>query len=509
MSIASPTPSPFHRTPRLRAVPDLAAAPETLTGSDAVALEDALAPAARHLRTTTDAGATASALRHHHAAPARDLPAVVRPELVPTLSGDYLDYANLDHAASTPALERVAAAVAEATRTYSSVHRGTGWLSRVTSAHYEAAREEVARFVGARQDDVVVFTRNTTDSVNLLARALPRDTSVVVFSSEHHATLLPWSRRDTVRLPVPGSARDAEVLLEDALRALPRGTARRPRQALVVLSAASNVTGEIWPVERLTAVARRYGARVLLDAAQLAAHRTLDIAALDVDWVAFSGHKVHAPFGAGVLAGRSDWLDAANPYLAGGGASAEVTERSTRWATGPARHEAGSPNVLGAVALAAACATIREHRVAIEQHEALVTARLLDGLRDLDGVTTYSLFGDDHDRGPVVTFTVDGLDSNLVAAALSAEHGIGVRAGRFCAHLLVDALLEEDGDDEPHATAVRVSAGLATTEEHVERLLRAVAVLVAEGPGTDYVELDGQGWVPVDDTRELDAPLPW
>lgn len=496
MSIASTTTSPtFHRRPRLRAVPDPAPQHLLTTTSDAVTSPDAVAPA--------------SVDRHHAAGPVRDLPAVVRPDLVPTLSGDWVDYANLDHAASTPALERVARAVAEATRTYSSVHRGTGWLSRVTSAHYEAARDEVARFVGARDDDVVVFTRNTTDSVNLLARSLPRDTSVVVFSSEHHATLLPWNRRNTVRLPVPGSAIDAEVLLDTALAALPQGTARRPRHALVVLTGASNVTGEIWPVERLVAVARRHGARVLLDAAQLAAHRAVDLRALDVDWVAFSGHKVHAPFGAGVLAGRRDWLDDARPYLAGGGATAEVTEAGTRWATGPARHEAGSPNVLGAVALAAACATIREHRAVIEQHEALVTARLLDGLRAIGGVTTYSLFGDDHDRGPVVTFTVDGLDSHLVAAALSAEHGIGVRAGKFCAHLLVDALLEDDTDDQPHDTAVRVSAGIATTEEHVERLLAAVAVVASQGPGTDYVEAPGQGWLPVDDTRQLDAPLPW
>ena len=369
MSIAStsaPTPSPtFHRRPRLRAVPD--------------------AVAHRHLPAP---------------AGARDLPLVVRPDLVPTLSGDLVDYANLDHAASTPAFERVARAVESATRTYSSVHRGTGWLSRVTSAHYEAARDEVARFVGAREDDVVVFTRSTTDSVNLLARALPRDTSVVVFASEHHATLLPWRGRDTVRLPVPGSTRDAEALLEAALRALPGGTTRRPRQALVVLTAASNVTGEFWPVERLTAIARRHGARVLLDAAQYAAHQVIDLGALDVDWVAFSGHKVHAPYGTGVLAGRSDWLDAAQPYLAGGGATVQVTERGTRWATGAARHEAGSPNVLGAIALAAACATIREHRAAIEDHEARLTERLVDGLRDLDGVTTYSIFGDDTARGP-------------------------------------------------------------------------------------------------------------
>ena len=297
------------------------------------------------------------------------------------------------------------------------------------------------------------------------------------------------------------------MLLEDALRALPAGTPRRPRQALVVLTAASNVTGEFWPVERLTAIARRHGARVLLDAAQYAAHRRVDLGALDVDWVAFSGHKVHAPYGTGVLAGRADWLDAASPYLAGGGASAEVTERHTRWSTGAARHEAGSPNVLGAVALAAACATIREHRSTIEDHEAALTTRLLDGLRSIDGVDTYAVFGDAHDRAPVVTFTVDGLDSHLVAAALSAEHGIGVRAGKFCAHLLVDTLLQDDTGG--HEAAVRASAGLATTDAHVERLLTAVAVLAAHGPAATYRRDPDTGWVPVEDTRELDAPLPW
>ncbi len=488
MSIASTHPT-FHRRPRLRSVPD-------------AAVPDAAAPAG-----------TAGTLPapHRHTRPGgAGLPAVVRPDLVPTLSGDRVEYANLDHAASTPAFDRVVRAVEAATRTYSSVHRGTGWLSRVTSAHHEAAREEVARFVGARPGDAVVFTRNTTDAVNLLARSLPRDTSVIVFASEHHATLLPWSPRDTVRLPVPASVRDAEVLLETALAALPPGTARRPRSALVVLTAASNVTGEIWPVERLTAVARRHGARVLLDAAQYAAHRTIDLGALGVDWVAFSGHKVHAPFGTGALAGRVDWLDAAAPYLAGGGATAAVTERGIRWVTGPARHEAGSPNVLGAVALAAACATIREHRAAIEEHEERLGRRLVEELRGIPGVTTYSLFGNDHDRGPVVTFTVDGLDSQLVAAALSAEHGIGVRAGKFCAHLLVDELLEDGpGAGSAHATAVRVSAGLATTAEHVERLLAAVAVLAADGPGAEYAHTDAQGWQPVDDTRELDVPLPW
>ncbi|MGL5928815.1 MAG: aminotransferase class V-fold PLP-dependent enzyme [Dermatophilaceae bacterium] len=436
-----------------------------------------------------------------------ELPGVIRPEPVPTVWGTDVEYADLDHAASAPPLERVARAVELATRTYSSVHRGTGWTSRITSRYYEAARVEVMRFVGGREDDVAVFTRNTTDAVNLLARTLPRGTSAVVFESEHHASLLPWPAGSTVRLPVPGSTVDAELLLDDALRSLPAGTGGRPHPTLVVLSAASNVTGELWPVRRLTELAHRHGARVLVDAAQLVAHRPVDLADLGADWLVFSGHKLHAPYGAGALVGRRDWLDAAPPYLAGGGATSSVTERGTTWATGAARHEAGTPNVLGAVALAAACATVREHRAAIETHEARLTARLLDGLRAIEGVRTYSLFAGTHERVPVATFTVDGLDSALVAAALSAEHGIGVRAGKFCAHLLVDALL--DDGDTGHGTAVRASAGLATTEEHVDRLLGAVADLAGRGPRAEYRHDPVHGWRPVDDPRDAEVPLPW
>ena len=432
------------------------------------------------------------------------LPTVVgADELVPTIHGDLLTYANFDHGASTPALASVAAAVEAATRTYSSVHRGKGWNSRVSSALYEAARDEVARFVGARPGDEVIFTRNTTDSFNLLASALPRDTLVLVFSSEHHATLLPWDARRTVRLPVPVTTADAEALLRAGLAE----TAHHRGPRLVVLNGASNVTGEYWPLDRLVPIAKAAGARVAVDAAQLAPHGRVDLTELDVDYVAFSGHKIYAPYGAGVLAGRSDWLDAARPYLAGGGATKEVGQHHTEWQRGPARHEAGSPNTLGAIALAAACSALSEHHQALVAHERTITERLTAGLRAIDGVTTYSVFGDDHDRAPVVTFTVDGLDPSLVSAALSAEYAIGVRDGKFCAHLLVDALLEDAG--ETVSSAIRVSAGLATTEEHVERLLTAVAQLAAEGPGTAYTHVDGHGWEPADDPRDLTIPRLW
>ncbi|NHA69335.1 aminotransferase class V-fold PLP-dependent enzyme [Phycicoccus flavus] len=440
------------------------------------------------------------------------LPAVVAPGLVPTVDGRLVDYAPLDHAASTPAFERVARAVDAVTATYSSVHRGTGWLSRVTSAHYEAAREEVGRFVGARPDDVVVLTRNTTDAVTLLARCLPAGTPVVVLESEHHASLLPWAAADVHRVPVPRHLYDALASVEAALAGLdPRRTGGP--QPLLVVSGASNVTGELWPLTRLVGLARRHGARVLIDAAQLLAHRSLDLESLGADWVAFSGHKLHAPYGTGALVGRRDVLDAAEPYLPGGGASAAVTHDGTRWATGAARHEGGTPNVVGAVALAAACATLREHRREVEEHEAALTARLVDGLRGIPGVRTYSLLGEDLERAPVVTFTIDGLDSGLVAAALSAEHGIGVRAGKFCAHLLVDALLRDEaaatGRTEAPTTAVRASAGIATTLAHVDRLVTAVAALAGSGPAVRYVHDDARGWLAEEDPRDPVVPLPW
>jgi len=429
-----------------------------------------------------------------------------------------VDYANFDHAASTPALESVKTAVDIALRTYSSVHRGNGYASRITSGWYEEARAQVHSFVGARDDDLVVFTRNSTDSLNLLARSLPKDTTTFVFESEHHAALLAWNPARTVRIPVPGSEQDALILLEDALRSSAR-TTTGPR--LVVVTGASNVTGELWPIESIVSIAKRYGARVALDAAQLAPHRKIDIETQGVDYVVFSGHKLYAPFGAGVLAGRADWLNDAAPYLRGGGATEKVTSDETVWTQGAARHEAGSPNVIGAIAIAAACAAFDTHRDAIEAHEEALAEQLHAGLAAIDGVTTYSLFGPGHDRVGVATFTIDGLESSLVSAVLSAEYGIGVRDGKFCAHLLVDALLHnpQDGDDseallrgprcdDSPRTAVRASVGLANNAEHVVRLIGAITTLAGVGPAFEY-ERTPQGWVPRNDPRDLSLPRPW
>jgi len=408
---------------------------------------------------------------------------------VPLVDGRWVRHVNLDNAASSPALEQVAAAVDELLPYYGSVHRGAGYASVVTTEAYAGAREVVRACIGAREDDLVLFTRNTTDAFNLLAGALPPGTTVLTFAGEHHANLLPWRRGDVRHLPVPASPEQALDALEAELRAL-RG------RALVAVTGASNVTGELWPVEAITRLAHGYGARVALDAAQLAAHRPLDIGAWDVDYVAFSGHKVYAPYGAGVLAGRADWLDAGPPYLAGGGAVRNVTVDDVEWATGPARHEGGTPAALGAVALAAALSALSAAGwERIQAHEQALLGQLLAGL-DALGARTYETWERGQDRVGVVSFNVASADPDLLAAALGAEHGIGVRAGAFCAHPLMDHF----GDRR----AVRASLGVGNSEEDVVRLLRAVKRVARHGPRWRYT-LRGRHLVPDPDPRPRPA----
>nr|WP_261570035.1 aminotransferase class V-fold PLP-dependent enzyme [Frankia gtarii] len=417
---------------------------------------------------------------------------------VPLVGGGWAEYANLDHAASAPCLTEVAEHVARVLPYSASVHRGAGFASQVCTTLYEGARRDVARFVGARDGDLTLFTRNTTDAVNLLARCLPAaDTAggVVVFDVEHHANLLPWRARAGYRSVA------ARATLTESLAALEAELSAAPT-VLLAVTGASNVTGETPPLARLARMAHHAGARIFVDAAQLAPHRRLAMAADDLDYLAFSGHKLYAPFGAGVLVGRADWLDAAPPYLAGGGAVREVGIGAVSWATGAARHEAGTPNLAGATAIAAACRTLAALPPgAWERHESGLRARLLHGLAGLDGVVIHRIWSDGdgawQDAVGVVAFSLPGHDPARVSAYLSAEHGIGVRAGRFCAHPLLARLGAPGG-------ALRASIGVGTTAGHVDRLIAAVARYLRVGPAWDYTLRDGQ-WQPTPDDRRLPA----
>lgn len=409
--------------------------------------------------------------------------------LVPLVQGGEVQYVNLDYAASAPALRSVAQHVAALLPLYSSVHRGAGYASRVCTEVYESARTAVAGFVGAHTDDVVIFTRNTTDALNLLAAAVPGDT--VTLDVEHHANLLPWHETGGRAVGVRDCMEQTLAALEDELRRAPA--------ALLAVTGASNVTGECLPLDRLGVIAHRNGARLAVDGAQLAPHRRVDMVSTGVDYLAFSGHKLYAPYGAGVLIGPRDWLDAAPPHLAGGGAVREVGLDATTWADSPARHEGGSPNVLGAAAIAAACRALSALPAgAAQAREADLLNRLDAGLAAL-GIRPLRIWPQSRSGGVdvvgIATFVVPGYSAAHVAAYLSAEHGIGVRDGRFCAHPLLARLTGS-------MTAVRASLGLDSDATHVDRLLDALAQLIDHGPGWTYEHADGQT-APLPETRRL------
>lgn len=429
------------------------------------------------------------------AAAGRPLAAVTGAEIqAPLIQGGHVRYANLDYGASAPALSVVSAYLNEILPFYASVHRGAGYASQISTSVYENARNIVRDFVGGRPDDSVIFTRNTTDSLNLLAGCLPvvdhnHTGEVLYLDIEHHANLLPWQG-------VPHRSVVASGTLEATVDSL-RAELEHGDVSLLAVTGASNVTGEILPIRRLAALAHEFGARIVVDAAQLAPHRRIDIAADDVDYLAFSGHKLYAPFGSGVLVGRADWLDAGTPHLAGGGAVSEARLDGVSWTTGPARHEGGSPNVLGAATLARATQVI----AALDQeqwhsHEAAIRSFLVEGLQKIDGVTVHQIFSDtdpDTDTIGVVNFSVEGYDAGLVAAYLSAEHGVGLRDGRFCAHPLLKRLGLPSG-------SLRASFGLGSRLEDAQRLLAGIEELRRSGLGWDYV-VDSGRWVPSNDAR--------
>jgi selenocysteine lyase/cysteine desulfurase len=433
---------------------------------------------------------------------------------VPLVTGESRRYVNLDYAASAPALRAGHDAVEGLVGWYSSVHRGAGFKSRVATTAYEGARESIRRFVNARVDVAVIITRNTTDSINLLAGTLPSGTHVVCFAGEHHANLLPWKRIGVRYLPVPQSPAQMLETLEATLRELP--TCGDPH--LVAVTGASSVTGEIWPIADIARIAHDNGARLRVDAAQLAPHAPIDMQRDGIDFLALSGHKLYAPYGAGALIGERDWLSTGDPFLRGGGAVKLVTVDETLWADLPDRQEAGSPNVVGAVALGVACETLASagmDRVADEERALLAYAR--ERLGDVPGFRHYRVWPSDHPRVGLLTFSLGSLPYDLLAAVLSAEHGIGIRHGCFCAHPLMMRLLKV-GDAEAHRLveetraghherlpgAARMSLGLGSSRADVDALADALRAIAADGPRWTYaVNPNTDEYEPDPDPRPL------
>jgi selenocysteine lyase/cysteine desulfurase len=416
-------------------------------------------------------------------------------QLVPCLGGIERPAVELDQAASTPAHPAVADRVAEFLPWYSSVHRGAGFRSRRATAAYEAARRAVLAFAGRDADgpDVAILCRNTTEAINHLAYRLRLEPTDVVVTTvvEHHANLLPWGRVAERRYVECGT--DGTFTVQDVADALDAG-GRRP--VLLAVTGASNVSGWLPPIDAIITIAHERGVPVLVDAAQLAPHRPLPATA---DFLALSGHKLYAPFGCGALIAPRTLFETGDPFLAGGGAVDLVGLDEVIWTAPPDREEAGSPNVVGAVALHAAIDALGAIGwEAVEAHEQQLSGRLHAGLASIDGVHLLGPVGAgarDTPTLPVAAFTVEGMHHALVAARLSAEYGIAVRHGCFCAHPYVIRLLGMDeaavdayrrevlsGDHRGIPGAVRASAGLGTSGADIDALVAAVGDLAGGSP---------------------------
>ncbi|MBC7941036.1 MAG: aminotransferase class V-fold PLP-dependent enzyme [Chitinophagaceae bacterium] len=439
---------------------------------------------------------------------------------VPVLGGSPRAYINLDNAASTPALGEVMDTVNHFMRWYSSVHRGTGFKSQVASRAYEQARETVAGFVGADpREHQVIFGKNATEAINKLSYRLQLqpDDVVLVSEMEHHSNDLPWRARARVEHVGVDALGQLDEAHFDRLLAQHAGHVR-----LVAVSGASNVTGHMPDVHRLAVKAHAAGARIMVDAAQLAPHRAIAMGALSdpahLDYVTLSAHKMYAPFGTGALIGRRDTFEQGEPEYRGGGTIEFVSKDSVSWADGPDRDEAGTPNVVGAVALAAAIRELQRIGMqAVAQHETELTAYALQRLARVPGIRLYGDADPRHAaaRLGVVTFNLEGLHHGLVAAVLGTEFGIGVRNGCFCAHpylmhllgITPDQALQlrarlSAGDRRAVPGMVRLSFGAYTTLDDIDAGVDALH-LIARGqyrgrylqdPSTG--EFTAEGWRP-------------
>jgi cysteine desulfurase / selenocysteine lyase len=387
------------------------------------------------------------------------------PILQRVVNGSLLDY--LDSAASSQKPRQVIEAVSGYyERNHANVHRSIHTLGEEATELYEGGRDAVRAFVGARSREEIIFTRGTTEAINLVAqcvgRTLQAGDEIIVTEMEHHSNLIPWQMvcrdRDAILKAVP-------VIGEGFLDMEAFGRLLSPRTRLVAVAHVSNVLGTINPVAELVRQSHEAGALVLLDGAQGAPHLGLDLATMGADFYAFSGHKMLGPTGIGVLYGRREVLEQLEPAWGGGEMIKEVWIDHAQWNDLPWRFEPGTPPIGGVVGLRAAVEYLGKlgmERVAA--HERDLTGRCLDALERIPGVTLYGPRNPEI-KGAVVAFNVEGIHPHDGAAILD-ERGIAVRAGHHCAQPLMKRL--------GIAGTLRASFSVYNTPAEVERLAEAV-----------------------------------
>lgn len=426
---------------------------------------------------------------------------------VPLADGSQIPYVNLDNAATTPPFESVLTCSRMFLEWYGSVHRGSGLKAQISTHAFERCREVVGEFIGADLNyHTVIFTQNATHALNKLAMHLAPQPDQVILTTvmEHHSNMLPWRRLGChveYAHIMPGSGELNLADLEEKIRRY------AGRLAVVTLTGASNVTGIMPPIRRIARLVHAVGAQFVVDATQLVPHRSFKMGAPDdperVDFIAFSGHKMYAPFGAGVLAGPKAAFEEGEPDNVGGGTVHAVTMDEVMWAPLPEKEEAGTPNVLGCLAIGCVIKVLESIGLDnVAEHERTLTRRALDKLRRIDGLELYGLTDPDvkEDRLGVITVNARGYSHGKLSAILGHEWGIGVRNGCFCAQPYVRELLGIS-DAEMHSIVTRLAAGdhatvpgmvrfsfgVYNTADEVDYAVEAIRSILAHGPKANYL----------------------
>jgi len=449
---------------------------------------------------------TLTSTADQHSISIEDLPGLLigADTVVPTLHGPRR-YINFDNAASTPTFKPIAEAVLSFMRWYSNVHRGTGFKSQLSSWAYEKSRDLVAEFVGADlSKQVVIFTKNSTEAINKLSHRLNLQKEDIILTSlmEHHSNELPWRRVGTVKHI--GLNPDGRISREHFLSLLKEYGSR---VKVVAITGASNVSGYINDIDFYARETHRAGAKIIVDGAQLIPHRPVDIKANNpdcgLDYLVFSAHKMYAPFGVGVLVGDKSAFEQGDPAEVGGGVVDIVTLEDAYWADLPEKEEAGTPDIVGVVALGRAIRMFQSIGwEKIIAHESELVAFALEELKKIPEVT---LDGDTdpanaRSRLGVVAFNVGNLPHALTSAILSYEGAIGVRAGCFCAHTYVKELLQVSREeshryeqeilhrDRSHLPgAIRASFGIYNTQNEIMQFVEMIRKIAAGEYTGEYV----------------------
>lgn len=435
---------------------------------------------------------------------------------VPLRNGSIIPYVFLDNGASTPPFQKVIDVMNDFMPYYSGVHRGTGFKALLATKVFDEAHNIAGRFVGANlETNTVIFGKNTTEVVNKLANRCPWREGDVVLTTlmEHHSNDLPWRKyAHYVHIGVD----DLGYLDLEAMKLAFEQYKGRVR--FLAVTGASNITGIVNPIHDLARLAHEHGAYIFVDAAQLAPHRPIDVLPDDdpghIDFIAYAAHKMYAPFGTGVLIGPKAWFEEGVPDMVGGGVVEIVEEDFVAFSPPPAKEEAGSPNVPGAVALATAIGMLQGVGMqTIAHHEYHLILYAMERMLQIPGITIYGptdplAFVD---KVGVISFNVNNMPHAKVAAILSAEGGIGVRNGCFCAHPYVKRLLKFNEAEAKEITAeiiggdrsrlpgmVRASFGCYNNTEDVDRFVDLLAKIAAGKLGADYIldKASGSYWPP-------------